>query len=220
MLVCNISDANMHINEMQKMKTPAHTQYHHGDLRSALIRTSAEKLRTEEPRELSLREMAKMLGVSTAAPYNHFKDKEELLNAIADEGFRALLGRFQRALVRVRPGRGQITAIVKAYLRFSREEPGYYKVMFQSAASREHQEPDGRSFADQVLHVVLGAIHSTVTGITPQQARERAIVVCSVVHGLVSLDSAGPFTKLADPATLERLAVDAGLRLVEEVAIC
>jgi Tetracyclin repressor-like, C-terminal domain len=125
--------------------------------------------------------------------------------------------RFERAVVRVRPGRGQITAIVKAYLRFSREEPGYYKVMFQSAASREHQ--DGRSFADRVLHVVLGAIHSTVTGITPQQARERAIVLCSVVHGLVSLDRAGPFTKLPDPATLERLAVDAGLRLVEEVAI-
>ncbi len=208
----------MKVNEIHKMKTPAHTRYHHGDLRSALIRTSAEKLRTREPGELSLREMAKALGVSTAAPYNHFKDKEDLLNAIADEGFRVLLGRFERAVVQARPGRGQITAIVKAYLRFSREEPGCYKVMFQSAASREHQEPGGRSFADQALNVVLGAIHSTVIGITSQQARERAIVLCSVVHGLVSLDSAGPFTKLPNPATLEWLAVDAGLRLVETIA--
>jgi AcrR family transcriptional regulator len=203
---------------MQKMKTPADTQYHHGDLRSALIRASSEKLRTAEPRELSLREMAKMLGVSSAAPYNHFKDKEDLLNVIANEGFRVLLGRFERAIVRVHPGRGQITAIVKTYLRFSREEPGYYKVMFQSAASREHQEPGGRSFADQALHVVLEAIRSTVAGITIQQARERAIVLCAVVHGLVSLDCAGPFTRLADAVTLERLAVAAGLHLVEEVA--
>jgi AcrR family transcriptional regulator len=209
----------MKVNGTHKMKTPAHIQYHHGDLRSALIRTSAGTLRTQEPRELSLREIAKVLGVSTAAPYNHFKDKEDLLNAVADEGFQALLVRFEKAIVRVRPGRGRITAIVKAYLRFSREEPGYYKVMFQSAASREHQEPGGRSFADQALNVVLGAIHSTVTGITPQQARERAIVLCSVVHGLVSLDSAGPFTKLPNPDTLERLAVDAGLRLVQKITL-
>ena len=74
-----------------------------------------------------------------------------------------------------------------------------------------------RAFADQVLHVVVGAIHSTVTGSLRSKARVRTIVLCSVVHGLVSLDNADPFTKLPDPATLERLAVDAGLHLVERV---
>jgi AcrR family transcriptional regulator len=200
------------------MNTKIPAQYHHGELRQALLAAALEKLDDAEPAAVSLRELAKQIGVSTAAPYNHFKDKEALLNAIADEGFRLLLGRFRQAVEGVPAGRAQIVAIVTAYLRFSRAHPGYYKVMFASAASRAHQASGGQSFADQALHIMLAAIHGAAQ-VTPERARERAIVLTSLLHGLVSLDRAGPFTKLADAATLDDLAIEAGLRVVTDHAV-
>lgn len=199
------------------MNTKNATQYHHGELRQALLAAAIEKLHEAEPASLSLRALAKEAGVSTAAPYNHFKDKEALLNAIADAGFHLLLGEFKDAVEGALAGRTKIVAIVTTYLSFSRTHPGYYKVMFASAASRAHQASGGQSFADQALHIMLAAIHS-VARVTPEQARERAIALTSLLHGLVLLDRAGPFTKLADAATLDNLAIEAGLRVVSDQA--
>jgi len=185
---------------------------HHGNLRDALIKAATEKLRDEELNEISLRELAKMVGVTTAAPYNHFDGKQDLFNAIASEGFSKLVKRLEDAVRRAGSGEGQIRAIVKAYLRFHREEPGHYKVMFQSTAGREHQE--GSSFADQALDIVLAAIHLAIPGIAQQNARERAILLCSVLHGLLTLNHAGPFTRLSDEKAIERMALAASVRLM------
>ena len=201
-------------------KTSGAGAYRHGDLRNALIHSAATSLCTQELRELSLRELAKELGVSTAAPYSHFTDKEDLLNAVASEGFRLLRDRVTDAIAPVRTGRGQLVAFITAYLRFSRDEPGYYKVMFQSPASQTHQDGNGNGFADQALEVLLAVIRAaTPKKLTPQIARERAIMLCSVMHGLISLDNAGPFRKLPGPEALDKLAIEAGLRLVEAASV-
>jgi AcrR family transcriptional regulator len=96
--------------------------YHHGDLRRALLRAAIAIIEREGPSALSLRAVAREAGVSPAAPYHHFKDKSELLNAVAMEGF----ARLKTALVEAFAGskRDEVrSALGVAYVEFSRQQP-------------------------------------------------------------------------------------------------
>ena len=73
-------------------------RYHHGDLRDALIRAGLEILENEDAHALSLRKVARQAGVSHAAPYRHFEDKNSLLSAIATQGFQLLSAAMQAGI--------------------------------------------------------------------------------------------------------------------------
>lgn len=108
--------------------------YHHGDLKKALLDETARILREEGEDALSLRRLAANLGVSRTAPYNHFKNKESLLCAVAEEGF----ARFNhvmneiRLANRQRDGRAGIQSYVMAYVAFARDNQEYYDLMYGS----------------------------------------------------------------------------------------
>jgi AcrR family transcriptional regulator len=93
--------------------------YHHGDLRRALIDAARRLLEAEGPSALSLRAVAREAGVSPAAPYHHFKDKAELLEAVAQEGWAKLDERLGRAKS-VAPSQDAMTALGVAYVLFAR----------------------------------------------------------------------------------------------------
>src|ERR1700754_5334646 len=99
---------------MRETQTAEARPYHHGDLRRALIDAARRLLESEGPSALSLRAVAREAGVSPAAPYHHFKDKAELLEAVAHEGWEMLehaMADAKRAAV----GRQQLTAIGISY---------------------------------------------------------------------------------------------------------
>ena len=73
---------------MGEAESTLNKPYHHGDLKKALLEETARILREEGEGALSLRGLAARLGVSRTAPYNHYKNKESLLSAVAEEGFR------------------------------------------------------------------------------------------------------------------------------------
>jgi AcrR family transcriptional regulator len=131
---------------MSEAKSAENRPYHHGDLRRALVDAARRLLEAEGPTALSLRAVAREAGVSPAAPYHHFKDKAELLDAVAQEGWDMLEESMREAKVTTQ-GRQQLTALGIAYVCFAREHPALYRVMYDGARDKESlpseiQNPD------------------------------------------------------------------------------
>jgi len=100
--------------------------YHHGDLRSAILNEAARLVAERGADQASLRELARGAGVSHAAPAHHFTDRRGLFTALATEGFQLLT----KALI---DARGRFTDAALAYVRFAIEHPGHYQVMFNKS---------------------------------------------------------------------------------------
>ena len=111
--------------------------YHHGDLRRALVEAGRRLLEAEGGSDLSLRAVAREAGVSPAAPYHHFRDKSELLDALALQGWDQLGEEMQAALSEAEPGQNRLVTLGVAYVRFCRMNPAIYRVMF--ACSQNHE---------------------------------------------------------------------------------
>ena len=109
--------------------------YHHGDLRRALVDAAGRVLAREGAQALSLRAVAREAGVSPAAPYHHFKDKSDLLNALAGEGFHAL-GDAMKADFETDPNHS-LTSMGLAYVKFARANPALYRVMYDSSRNED-----------------------------------------------------------------------------------
>src|SRR6185437_15734828 len=107
--------------------------YHHGNLKEALLRAALELIAKKGPAGFTFAEAARWAGVSPAAPYRHFRDRDELLASVALRGFE----QFERALTRAwddgRPdAMAALDRLGKAYLEFARSEPAYYSAMFEA----------------------------------------------------------------------------------------
>jgi len=111
--------------------------YHHGDLRRALIDAARRLLESEGPTALSLRAVAREAGVSPAAPYHHFKDKGELLDAVAHEGWDMLNGLMAKARTDAVSVQDKLTGLGVAYVRFAQTNPALYRVMYDSSRDKE-----------------------------------------------------------------------------------
>lgn len=119
---------------MSESNAPEARPYHHGDLRRALVDAARRLLEAEGAAAMSLRAVAREAGVSPAAPYHHFKDKGELMSAVASEGW-ALLSSTMLQASKDNPDDDLATTI--AYITFALSRSALYRVMFDSA--REHE---------------------------------------------------------------------------------
>jgi len=171
--------------------TPAHTDrekpYHHGDLRAALIRAGLAILAEEGVQALSLRAAARRAGVSHAAPYRHFADKEALLAAIAEEGFNMLAAEVEAARERFPASpREQLEESAWAYVRFALVHPDHLLVMFGGLFENPRAYPGLREAGARAFNVLVEIVRSgqgagtMITG----EARLLAFVAWTQVHGL------------------------------------
>jgi AcrR family transcriptional regulator len=122
---------------MRESQTAEARPYHHGDLRRALIDAASRLLESEGPSALSLRAVAREAGVSPAAPYHHFKDKGELLDAVAHEGWALLDEALAKAKAEAPSPREAMNNLGVAYVCFARENPALYRVMYDTARDKE-----------------------------------------------------------------------------------
>jgi AcrR family transcriptional regulator len=173
---------------------PRSRAYHHGDLRRALLDQALALTAERGPSALTLREAARRAGVTEAAPYRHFRSKEALVAALAEEGFAALLARVRRALARAsgRPA-ARLSALGVAYLRFALERPAHFRVMFGRDLARSHGfravgELAQACFAELTGEVARAQRAGAVAGRDPRPA---ALVLWSALHGLASLRADG-----------------------------
>jgi AcrR family transcriptional regulator len=161
--------------------------YHHGNLRPALIAEALRVLAEGNSAALSLRELARRLGVSHAAPYRHFGDKDALLAAIAEEGFQLLADALdQAATLEPDDPLGQLTATGLAYVRFALDHPHHFGVMFSSLPSTS---PSLLSAGRRAFEVLVRTIQTGQQAglVAMRDPRELATVAWAEVHGLVTL---------------------------------
>jgi AcrR family transcriptional regulator len=163
-------------------------RYHHGDLRRALVDAALELVKEQGPSGITLREAARRAGVTHAAPYRHFADKEALLAAVAEEGFLRLKETVEAAMVVVEP-RMRVEAIGVAYVRFARENPSQFRVMFGSQVGDKRRYPN-LVHADQSVFDLLtqGIAAAQATGdLAPGDPARLGMVAWSMLHGVAAL---------------------------------
>src|SRR5690606_38896617 len=107
------------------------TSYHHGALREALLAACLRLIETEGIAAVSLRRVAREAGVSSGAPYHHFADRAALLADLATQGFHLLGAEVTVARDSAPTPLAGLTAIADAYVRFARDNPGYFRLMFR-----------------------------------------------------------------------------------------
>jgi AcrR family transcriptional regulator len=161
--------------------------YHHGDLSRALVMAGRRILEAEGPAALSLRAVAREAGVSPAAPYHHFKDKSELLDAVADEGWRELSLALSRGRAVGADAQSAMIEIGVAYVTFARQNPALYRLMYHAACNREMM-PDHAKDADSAWWQVREAI--VEAGADPENEREMQLSQIAAwcnVHGVAEM---------------------------------
>ena len=110
--------------------------YHHGNLREALIKAALSLIGERGSEGVTLAEAARMAGVSAAAPYRHFKDREALMAAVAGEGYAKFADMLEQAWNDGAPDAiAALERVGSAYLAFAREEPALYAAMFESSVA-------------------------------------------------------------------------------------
>ena len=134
--------------------------YHHGNLRAELLDTAIEQLREQGAEDLSLRALARAIGVSQTAPYRHFGDKGELLAAMATRGYRELLTALRQAgLAAGDCPRDQLIAFAHAYVDYAASNPQLFKLMFGPAVQPAAKYPELRDASRETFQVVREILH-------------------------------------------------------------
>jgi AcrR family transcriptional regulator len=181
-------------------------KYHHGDLKNALIEAGAEILSKEGVNGLSLRKVASRAGVSHAAPYAHFPDKQTLIAAISTEGYRMLYERLDAAVQHYRddPLR-QLVEAAWAYVQFALGDPAHFKVTLSGVVEKEKDYPAYVEMSRKSFGLVVQIVEACQAAgvLKPGPADATAVSVWSLVHGFVSLLLEGQISH----ALLDRLTV-------------
>ena len=167
--------------------------YHHGNLREALIESALLLIAENGPAGFTFAEVARAAGVSPAAPYRHFRDRNALVAEIARRGFEQFAADLERAWAGGRPD--PVTAIEncgKAYLAFARREPAIYAAMFDSGVPFE-QEPSLLVASERAFGVlrhaaeVACATPSATPGFVRPPATMVALHIWAMAHGVAAL---------------------------------
>ena len=186
-------------------------RYHHGDLPRALLDAALRIVGTQGTEALTLRAVARLAGVSQAAPYRHFANKEAVLAAVAEDGFRALMTAMRESveasgdlpLARLR-------AVGIGYVTFATSHPSHFRVMFGRDLANRSAFPTLRQVAGDTLALVVEAIADCQrAGLvrSEEPAEDLALHAWSTVHGLSALLVEGvldrPVADVAEMVTRE-----------------
>ena len=188
-------------------KKPADA-YQHGDLREALVNAGLKLLSEGGVENLSLRAAAQLAGVSHAAPYRHYRDKEALIAAIAERGFRLLTEsmRSEFAQRETADVKVQVVALGLGYVKFATSYPAYLQLIFGGVLNKKDAPPQLAAAGAEAYSTLRDVV---AVGIASGELRqtdpdEMALTCWSLVHGLSTLMISGSVPKPIDsPAERE-----------------
>ena len=182
--------------------------YHHGNLKEALVRAALELIAAKGPAGFTFAEAARSAGVSPAAPYRHFRDRDELLADVARRGFEQFEAALARAWEEGRPDPlAAFDRMGRAYLDFAKREPAFYSAMFEAGVPLD-ATPELRQAGDRAFAVLRGASEILVAKIPPAErppALMVALHIWSMTHGIASLFGRGDASRRTLPMSPEDL---------------
>jgi AcrR family transcriptional regulator len=189
--------------------------YHHGNLKEALVRAALELIAEKGPAGFTFAEAARWAGVSPAAPYRHFRDRDELMSDVARRGFELFEAALRRAWDGGRPDpSAAFENLGKAYLEFARKEPAYYSAMFEAGIQLD-ANPEYREAGDRAFGVLRSATETLVATMPPGKrppVMMMALHIWALSHGIASLFGRGDAASRRLPMTPEEL-LEAGVLL-------
>jgi AcrR family transcriptional regulator len=182
--------------------------YHHGNLKEALVRAALELIAEKGPAGFTFADAARWAGVSPAAPYRHYRDRDALLADLARRGFELFEAALTKAWNDGRPGAlAGFDRLGKAYLHFAKREPAYYSAMFEAGVPLD-ADPLLREAGERAFAVLRGAAEKLVA-LMPAPGRPPALMVAlhiwSMTHGIASLFGRGDAARRALPMLPEEL---------------
>jgi len=187
--------------------------YHHGNLREALVAAALELMAEKGPAGFSFAEAARAAGVSAAAPYRHFRDRDELMAEVARQGFERFAAALERAWDEGRPHPLEaFHRLGRAYLDFARAEPAFYTAMFEAQVPPDFNR-DLQQAADAAFGVLRSAAQTLVATLPPERRPPALMVslhVWSLAHGIAALFGRGDKARRRLPMTPEDL-LEAGV---------
>lgn len=183
--------------------------YHHGDLRRALLTEASTVLEASGADAISMRDLARRLGVSHAAPGHHFEGRDGLLAALAADGYGMLADALEAAMAG--PEKTWRTKTGRAYVRFALANPQRYRLMFTTGITQGECEERLAHESSRAYRALLESVYGELSDADPGGYRLEAseLFSWSVVHGAVMLWIDG---QLANATTEERF-----LELVDEM---
>jgi AcrR family transcriptional regulator len=182
--------------------------YHHGNLKEALVRAALELIAEKGPAGFTFADAARWAGVSPAAPYRHYRDRDALLADVARRGFVAFADALTRAWDEGRPDTfAAFDRLGRAYLQFAKSEASFYSAMFEAGVAAD-SDPDLRAASERAFAVLRNASEKLVA-LAPAKQRPPALMVAlhiwSMTHGVASLFGRGDAARRTLPMTPEEL---------------
>ena len=169
--------------------------YHHGDLANALVDAALAVVESDGADALSLRDLAASLGVSRAAPYRHFVDRDALLAAVAARGFDALTEIYLAADAGPGDGPARVREAMRDYMAFAWRRSGLHRLMFESELLRRDPIPPVLAEAYQRTYEALWRTLSRAYPDADEAwLKRRRVTMLSTVVGFLVLDEVGRFT--------------------------
>ena len=208
----------------EKRKKNSKENYHHGDLRTALIAKARAIVESDGPNAVSLRGVAKAAGVSQAAPYHHFKDKHSLLAAVAAEGFDELTNCMtERAHAQSKPI-DQLRALGAGYAAYAVANPSLFKLMQGPIFQGENVDDALRKAREASAAPLVAAVSACLPGASQKQIMTACAAAWSLVHGMATLIADGRLKTLIDTDDVNaaadqitrHLAIEACLEIADD----
>jgi AcrR family transcriptional regulator len=170
------------------MKDKKERPYHHGNLRAALVEAATGLIEERGPGGFTLREVTRRARVSQAAPYRHFRDRDDLLAAVVEQGFLGLSKVMSEVAASTHSPAERFRRCGAAYVTYALERTAHFQVMFRMEPDPE-KHPAARAAADAAFGQLVGVVAACQeSGVLPgRNARVVALIAWSLVHGIAHL---------------------------------
>jgi AcrR family transcriptional regulator len=185
--------------------------YHHGNLREALLEAAIRLIAEVGPNAFTLREVARRAGVSHNAPYRHFRDRDDLMAAVAAQGFRELTEAMVEAAGERSDALDRLKHAGLGYVGFALRRPEHFTVMFDAPISKR-KHPNSAAAAEQAFGTLLGFVKGCQDAgrLASGDLRQLALLAWTMVHGIAKLAITGrlPFTSSTEVLKFAEFVID------------
>ena len=189
--------------------------YHHGNLREVLLESALLLIAEVGPTGFTLRELARRAGVSHNAPYRHFRDRDDLMAAVATQGYRELTHAMRRAGQDHTDPLQRLKQAGLAYISFALRRPEHFAVMFDGPVSLETEHPGSSDAAKEAFRTLVSFVRGCQEGgqFPPGDPQNFTLLAWSMVHGVAKLAITGrlPFPTRAETLKFAGFVMDESL---------